>query len=687
MAFAVGMVVDNAIVVLENIFRHRQMGEGRWEAARKGTEEVWGAILASTLTTVAVFLPVIFIQEEVGQLFKDIAVAVSCAVILSLLVAITAIPTMAARYLRIPPSRLSFAEGPNAGSQTVSGKRRRLGLDNFGRGVALSFGRIFNWGTKSVARRVLIVVIMTGLSIGTALLLMPKVEYLPEGNRNMLYGFLIPPPGYNTDELMRVGSQIEHYLQPYFERDGQGAADDGVPVISKYFYVATPRFVFSGGSADEPERVRELIPVIKSAFNKIPGLIGVVQQASIFRSGSEPRSIDIEIMGPELVRLLELGGGMFGQILQGMPGSQVRPIPSLDLGEPEVRITPDRNRAASLGLTASQIGESVAAMVDGVVVSDYWHRGDKIDLVLLGRGGRPNRIQDLETMELRAPGGERVTLGDVARVELVSGPKQINHVERVRAIVLRVIPPDEMPLQAAMEWLQGEVIDPLRDAGEIGGPYQIRLAGTADKLTETWKALKWNFILALVICFLLMASLFESFLYPLVILFSVPLATAGGFLGLFAVNHLIAYQPLDVLTMLGFIILIGIVVNNAILVVHQSLLDMREEGLAPREAINGAILKRVRPIFMSTTTSVFGMMPLVLFPGAGSELYRGLGSVVVGGLAVSTLFTLILVPAVLSLVLGARGAVKRLTDRVGKSEREEGKPVKKHVAHEGAKEG
>jgi HAE1 family hydrophobic/amphiphilic exporter-1 len=209
-----------------------------------------------------------------------------------------------------------------------------------------------------------------------------------------------------------------------------------------------------------------------------------------------------------------------------------------------------------------------------------------------------------------------------------------------------------------MELVEAEILEPMRREGRLGGLYQAHLSGTADKLTQTAGTLKWNFLLALVITYLLMAALFESFLYPFVIMFSVPLAALGGFLGL-AVTNLFVRQPLDVLTMLGFIILVGTVVNNAILVVHQSLNHMREDGLAPREAIRAAVGNRVRPIFMSVSTSVFGMLPLVLFPGAGSELYRGLGSVVVGGLIVSTVFTLILVPALFSLVLDARQALGR----------------------------
>jgi HAE1 family hydrophobic/amphiphilic exporter-1 len=210
-----------------------------------------------------------------------------------------------------------------------------------------------------------------------------------------------------------------------------------------------------------------------------------------------------------------------------------------------------------------------------------------------------------------------------------------------------------------MDTIQSRVLDPLQKSGQLKRPYTIHLSGTADDLTRTRLVLQGDFLLALVITFLLMASLFESFLYPLVILFSVPLAAAGGFLGLFLVNRFISFQPLDVLTMLGFVILIGVVVNNAILIVHQSLNFMKDRHLSPREAIRDSVQSRVRPIFMSAFTSVMGMLPLILFPGAGSELYRGIGSVVAGGLIVSTIFTIFLVPSLFSLVLEVKLALVR----------------------------
>ncbi|MBW2059923.1 MAG: efflux RND transporter permease subunit, partial [Deltaproteobacteria bacterium] len=240
-------------------------------------------------------------------------------------------------------------------------------------------------------------------------------------------------------------------------------------------------------------------------------------------------------------------------------------------------------------------------------------------------------------------------------IKTVSGPVQINHIERERAVTIQVIPPENLPLQTAMEIIEEKVVRPIKKSGELGEFHRIKLAGTADKLTQTREALTFNFILALIIIYLLMSALFGSFIYPLVIMFSVPLAAAGGFLGLAAVNAFISFQALDVLTMLGFVILIGIVVNNAILIVHQALNNIRYNGLAYREAVSESVRTRLRPIFMSMTTSVFGMSPLVLFPGAGSELYRGLGSVVIGGLIVSTVFTIFLVPSFFSLVLSIQG--------------------------------
>ena len=417
------------------------------------------------------------------------------------------------------------------------------------------------------------------------------------------------------------------------------------------FFVAFGRSAFMGASAADPAKVKDLIPVIQGpVFGGVPGTIAIVQQSSLFQGGGS-RAIDIEITGPDLAQLIRLGGRVFGQVRQVLPEAQARPIPGLDLGNPEVRIIPDRVKAANLGLSARDIGTAVNALMDGATVDGYQYLGEEIDLVLRGDEDW-YRTQDIGSLPIYTPRGQLVPLSTVARIEVTTGPEQINHSERSRTISIQVIPPETLPLETALDNIQQQIVDPLIQSGALQSPYAIRLSGSADDLKKTREALQWNFLLALVITYLLMASLFESFLYPFVIMLSVPPALAGGILGLEIVNITLTYQPLDILTMLGFVILIGVVVNNAILIVHQTLNILNNDESTPtKDAIRDSVASRVRPIFMSVITSALGMLPLVIFPGAGSELYRGLGSVVIGGLLISTLFTLFLVPTFLSLAM------------------------------------
>jgi len=253
-----------------------------------------------------------------------------------------------------------------------------------------------------------------------------------------------------------------------------------------------------------------------------------------------------------------------------------------------------------------------------------------------------------------------VPVSSLADVIVTSGPTEIRHIERERTVTLQISPSKNVPLETAIRLVDEQVAKPLR-AGDLPEGVRIRLAGTADKLSETWDHMTFDLLLAIAIVYLVMAVLFESFLYPFIIVLSVPLATAGGMIGLWAVN-LFTIQSLDMLTMLGFIILVGIVVNNAILIVHQTLYHRRHDEMSLEDAIVAATQNRIRPIFMSTLTSVCGMLPLVVFPGAGSELYRGLGSVVVGGLSLSAILTLFIIPPLLTLFGGVldRGGLQAL---------------------------
>jgi HAE1 family hydrophobic/amphiphilic exporter-1 len=689
LAFAVGMLVDNAVVVLENIYQHYQRGESVLRASVKGAQEVWGAVVASTLTTLAVFLPVLFVQEEAGQLFRDIALAISAAVGLSMIVSITVIPTATAAILRdrTVESSASGADGNGDGHVASNGHasthrrgarrgpRRGLGaigrfvraallgpFDLFGRGVVATVVAVNDWLQRGWLRRFVTVVVFVGASVVLSYLMMPKVEYLPGGNRNLVIGILLPPPGYNIEMLKELGEQIEEELRPNWEYDRTDPPAPGVPRISDFFYVARGRQLFLGLRSADALRAAELIPVIQRVGSNLPGMFVVAKQSSLFEQGlTAGRTIEVEIVGPDLKKLVAMGGQTLGKVKELMPTAQVRPVPSLDLSAPEIHVDPKWEQAADMGINATDLGYIVDALNDGAYSGDYQLGGDKIDLTILGRTEFAARTQDLASLPVAVPTSEQpVPLEALAWVRLSSGPEQINHRERMRAITIEVSPPPEVALEDAMQMIQREVIEPFRASGALAnGTYQINLAGTADKLSATWEALRFNVILALLITYLLMAALFESWLYPFVIILSVPLGAVGGFAGLWLLN-LFILQPLDVLTMLGFVILIGTVVNNPILIVHQALNNIREEGMGYVEAVTDSVRTRIRPIFMTTTTTVLGLLPLVLFPGAGSELYRGLGSVMLGGLIVSTVFTLFLVPCLFSLTLQAKLGLLRL---------------------------
>jgi HAE1 family hydrophobic/amphiphilic exporter-1 len=437
--------------------------------------------------------------------------------------------------------------------------------------------------------------------------------------------------------------------------------------VDNFFYVALNELAFMGARANDPLRVRELIPEFQRINGKVPGSFFIINQSSIFQRGiGEGRNIDIELTGPDLGQLIALGGEVFGKVRQVLPDAQARPIPSLDLGNPEVQVRTHRTRASEKGLSNRELGYAVNALVDGAKASEFQHEGRAIDIRIMAEEGYKHRTHLLELLPVATPNGELVTLGSVADIEVVNGPVTINHSERLRTITIQVTPGERTALETAMDQIRAEILAPMEDAGRLGGLYQASLSGSADKLTQTWRSLRWNLLLALVITYLLLAALFENFVYPFVIMFSVPLAAMGGFLGLAAVNLFLGYQPLDTLTMLGFIILIGTVVNNAILIVHQSLNHIRADGMDYQEAVVESVRNRIRPIFMSVSTSVLGMTPLVLFPGAGSELYRGLGGVVIGGLIVSTVFTVFLVPALLKFMLDIRaGAIAWIKGRFG----------------------
>ncbi len=682
MAFAVGMVVDNAIVVLENIYRHLEMGKTPMKAALDGAREVFGAVVAATLTTVVVFIPILLIEQEAGQLFRDIALAIVAAVSLSLVVSVTVIPSSAARLLK---------------ARDNNGIAKRSW-------IADKIADLVHWLCGSTLARLAIVTVLTAASLFGTYMLLPPLDYLPQGNRNLVFGLIIPPPGYNLDQLSEIGRRIEETMSPYYEagklepgtpeHDAAQAALPSVPTfdfmknapgdpvvpppIENYFLVTFDGIMFHGAVAQEPERVVDLMPLFQHATRAevAPGLLAFGFQVPLFQlGGSTGSAVKVNFSGDDLDEVTRAAMLAYVDFIEIFEVFGVQPDPSnFNIPGPELQVIPDLVRLGELGMTPADLGAAVQVLGDGAILGDYRIGGQSIDLKLVSNTVNTDAsLQQLADAPLATPGGARVPLASLAQLNRVNAPPQINRKSRQRSVTLQITPPQGMPLEQAVTLID-ETLTRYRTEGLIPPTVDTDYTGSASKLAAVTRAmlgdgtifgtLSSSLVLALLVVYLLMCVLFQSFVRPLIIMFSVPLATLGGFAALFGVfiwsvtDRYLPIQNLDILTMLGFVILIGVVVNNAILIVHQSLHFMNGTGseddaterMPPRRAIAEAVRSRVRPIFMSTATSVGGMAPLVLMPGSGSELYRGLGSVVLGGLIVSTAFTLLLVPLLLSLV-------------------------------------
>jgi len=554
---------------------------------------------------------------------------------------------------------------------------RRLPLPGID-GLARLFVRVVMAFARGVVRsRALAIVVVTLVVAVTSLAAwryLPKLEYLPEGNRNLVFGIIIPPPGYNLATMTEIAEGIESEIRPLWSIvSGPESAPGQPPKIQRFFFVATRASTFIGAISEQPQRAGELIDVLHEPVFREPGTYGFINQPSIFGRGiGGGRLIELDISGNDLPNILEVAGRAVRKIVEVMPldqGNQLRPNPGLELGAPELRVLPDRTRLADNGVSARELGDSLDAFNDGLRVAEVTIGSNRMDLTLRGPERNVTETQGIANLPIVTSSGMIIPASSLADIVLTAGPTEIRHRERLRTVTLEVRPAPNVPLESAIETLQSEVVDVLESEG-LPGKVQMRLAGTADKLTQTWNAMVVDLLLALAIVYLVMAVLFESFFYPLIIMLSVPLAAAGGVGGLVILNAY-HFQPLDMLTLLGFVILIGIVVNNAILLVHQTLHHIRQEGLDPDAAILAATRDRIRPIFMSTLTSVVGMLPLVLFPGAGSELYRGLGSVVVGGLSLSAVLTLLIIPPMLAMLVGTleKGGRSEAGEPLGRDQR------------------
>jgi multidrug efflux pump subunit AcrB len=617
LAFATGMVLDAAIVVLENIFRQREAGRDGDEASERGTVQVWGALLASTATTIAIFMPVVFLEDEAGQLFGDLAITISAAVTASLLVAVTVLPSAASNWIK------------GSAIEDVH--------QHWWRWIT---NHIMTW-TGTPQRRRLWIAGLTIVPLVLLLVLKPSADYLPEGKRNFIFGFMVAPPGLGVEtgnkEVMEV---IDRRLDQYINGENRLQMDS-------YFLGMSPGFgTFIGGRASDPADVDDLIGVFNSEILPgFPDTFGFASRRAIFGGARGGRQINVDLQADSFESLIQGGQAGFQAILEALPGVNVRPLPGLEQAEPELRLIPDDRRIAEVGWNRSRMATVIRAMGDGAFMGEYFDGTRRYNVIM--RAEQWSTPEELASIPVATASGEIQTIGELTEIVRTAGPSQVRRVDRKRTLTLRVTPPGSMALEDAIGIIEEKVVPLIME--ELPKDASIQLRGTAEALDQALKSMAGSFSLAIVILYLLISALFRSFRDSLLVMLTIPMATVGGIISLRLIDLALfatGGQKMDLLTMIGFVILLGLVVNNAILLVYRAR-DGEREGMSRRDAVESAVRLRLRPILMSTMTSIFGMLPLMLIPGSGTELYRGMAAVIVGGMLVSALFTLILLPSLL----------------------------------------
>lgn len=616
-AFAVGLVLDAAIIVQENIVRLRAEGMDAQKAVMRGAIQVTGALFASTATSVAIFLPILFMQGIEGQLFSDLALTLSVAVIASLLSAISILP-LASRFLL---NDLNNQDPHQEYWEKLTKLIMRL--------------------TATKVRRLAWIGGLLGGSVLFTLTLMPRTDFMPRAPIDGFFFSLNLPPGGNIEFLdEEMAKRFKERIAPYLSGEAQ-------PKVKSYnFYSYGPNATGGFIYADDPTRVEELMQVIREkVLSGLPDTQVFLFRGSMLNvsGGGNGRSINIDLQGSDVDNLISAARVGMAKIQEHMENTSAQPIPALAMAEPELQLLPNDRRISQAGLTRLDVANAVRAFTGGLFISEYFDGNDRMNVIL--RGEKWANPDELAALPIHTPLSGMQTIGELAHVTRTVGPSQLRRVDGKRTLTLVVRPAENLSLEEAMAQLETHVMPAIK--AELAADANLLLSGNANRMKQAIVDMGYNFVLALVILFLLMTALFKSAKDSLLVLSVMPLALGGGVLGLWVLN-LFSFQSLDLLTMIGFIILLGLVVNNAILLVDQTRFSERT-GLSRREAVANAVRIRARPVYMSTLTSLFGMLPLMLMPGVGSEIYRGLATVIVGGMAVSALFTLVLLPALLRL--------------------------------------
>lgn len=675
LALATGLVVDDSIVVLESIAKARERGLGIVEAAVAGTREVSMAVVASTLTNVAVFLPLVFVEGVAGQLFKDQAMTISIAILMSLVVSLTLIPMLSSLKAKPPMGFPEEAPAPrwqprNPALRVVAairhGLARLLGILMLGiswlvitlfRGVMVPTGKVLSWvggyvmipyywAERRYARLLPAALARPGRVLGSAALafvlalaLVPTLglDMIPQLAQDRFEMTVKLPAGTqlrDTDALMRTVQQ-QHADEPgvraLYGVSGSGTRLDASPTESGE-NIGTLTVVLGEGY-DEATEAAATDSLRQTMAQRFPGAEVSFGRPEIF-SFSTP--LEIELHGADLGDLEQAGQ----RLVALMEGSDrfVDIKSSVAEGYPEIQIRFDQQRAAALGMTTRQVADQVVRKVRGEVATRYSFNDRKIDVLVRSREDDRASVEDIRKLIVNPEASVPVTLDAVADVIQTTGPGEIRHANQGRVAVVSssLAYGDLGSAVAEVERLVAE--------NPLGTGVGMRIGGQGEELAASMASLVFAFGLAIFLVYLVMASQFESLLHPFVIMFTIPLALVGAVLALF-----ITGATLSVVVFIGLILLVGIVVKNAIILIDK-VNQLRVAGVPKHEAILQGASSRLRPIAMTSLTALLGFLPMALATGEGAEVRAPMAMTVIGGLAVSTLLTLVVIPVVYNLL-------------------------------------
>lgn len=653
-ALAVGMLVDNSIVVLENIVRKKEQGEGIVEAARNGTTEVGGAVVAATLTTIAVFFPMVFISGIAGQLFKDQALTVTFALLFSLLVALTLIPMLASLGAQSRYDDGSDTGTANWFTRSVAFVVRLFGylffairklfwallwaptwvLQSFYKAIAAIYPGILRW---SLQHRSVVILVSLLLFLAT-MALVPRLgsELIPQFSQGEFTANLRLPPGMPlplTDKAIQVAQRVAADIDAVdlnYSVTGTGNRLDANPVDAGD-NTGTLSIKLKEGSGREAEN--QTMAAMRAELTKLPGVQYEFTRPSLLSFASP---LQIEISGYDLASLATVSQS----IVQAMSASDrfTDIKTTVETGNPEIQIVFDQERAAKLGLTVRDIANNVVANVRGELATRYTWRDKKIDVLVRSVDTRQSSIEEIRHLIVNPTSERPVTLDAVADVTVSQGPSEIRRVAQDRvAIISANLAYGDLGAAAAEA---GDIVD----RTPLPAGISAIVSGQTEEMEDSFESMRFALALAVFLVYLVMASQFESLIHPFVILFTIPLALVGAVLALF-----ITGTTVNIVAFIGVIMLAGIVVNNAI-VLLDLINQLRAQGKERIEAILEAGTARLRPILMTSLTTTLGLLPMAMGFGEGSEVRTPMAITVIGGLTVSTLLTLVVIPVVYSLV-------------------------------------